>query len=552
MKTLLQGTDDWYNHKRRKPILQIKILRLIANKGRLAICEAESSLKGQHFHNEIWESFNILKKKGLIKKMPGRNPGPGKLIGKGLPRNYYAVTEKGLVALIKEGLEPKDFWYYLIDYSLAEPKLGRRLDIIEDIYELFLQKYLKYSSGFDYNVTLQLDNFNKMCEDWITKNISNGSITLEQKVLEILALVGSSNGMTIEEISENCREEPEKVRKLLRQYTPTYYQGSFLMEEDVYLDKGALERELVEIVLRNIITTQTTNGVKKYSLSLFGIMLVLTLVRYHNMNRLDLFLLDNHSIQEAFDIVTSNYKNKLPFIFGQWNTLKDILKIISVYNFDVIIDRESRLISVQTSVNMKGNKEFYDGNQGVAMYNRKQMMDLYGAGKSVITNSRSEVDDKENIQYRDNPKTIAVYKRLIEIGVLLGYHSDYSHNEENVPTTWMLERSFAYEITFLYYLNLNSDMYVPVLLPQNDYFHMFAGDLLSKIKSNKFQSEQANEYSLAQQTSKIMPISPRERLVAILKQNKPIKEWFSNCILNSLKFTSAADEIMSSFYREIN
>jgi hypothetical protein len=552
LKTLLQESGAWYNHKRRKPILQIKILRLIANKGRLAICEAESSLKGQHFHNEIWESFNILKKKGLIKKMPDRNPGPGKLIGKGLPRNYHAVTEKGLVALIKEGLEPKDFWNYLIDYSSAEPKLDRRLDIIEDIYELFLQKYLKYSSGFDYNVIFQLDQFNKMCKHWITKNTSNDSITLEQKVLEILAVAGSSDGMTIEEISENCREEPEKVRKLLWQYTPTYHQGSFLMEEDVYLDNNALERELVDIVMRNIITTQTINGVKKYSLSLFGIMLVLTLVRYHNMNRLDLYLLGNHSIQEAFDIVASNYKNKLPLIFGQWFTLKDILKIISVYNFDVIIDRESRLMSVQTSVNMKGNKEFYHGNEGVTMYNRKQMMDLYDAGISVITNVHSKVDDKENIQYWDNPKTIGVYKKLVEIGVLLGYHYDRSHNEENVPTTWMLERSFAYEITFLYYLNLNSDTYVPLLLPQNDYFPMFADDLLSKITSNKFQSEQANEYSVAQQTSKITPISPRERLVAILKQNKPVNEWFSNCILNSLKFTSAADEIMSSFYKEIS
>jgi hypothetical protein len=324
------------------------------------------------------------------------------------------------------------------------------------------------------------------------------------------------------------------------------------MEEEVYLDKDALERELVDIVLRNIITAQTTNGVKKYSLSLFGVMLVLTLVRYHNMNRLDLYLLDNHSIQESFDIVASNYKSKLPFIFGQWNTLKDILKIISVYNFDVIIDRESRLRSVQTSVNMKGIKEFYDGNEGVTMYNRKQIMDLHGAGISVITNVHSEVDDKEKIQYWDNPKTIAVYKKLIEIGALLGYHPDYGHNEEDVPTTWMLERSFAHEITFLYYLNLNSETYVPLLLPQNDYFPMFAGDLLSKITSNKFQSEQVNEYSLVQQASKLMPISPRERLVAILKQNKPVKEWFSNCILNSLKFTSAADEIMSSFYKEIS
>ena len=101
-------------HKRRKPILQIKILKMITNRGRLAICEAESFLREQHFHKEIWESFKILEEKGLIREMRDRNPGPGQLIGKGMPRNYYTVTEYGLAALIKEGLHPSQFWNALI------------------------------------------------------------------------------------------------------------------------------------------------------------------------------------------------------------------------------------------------------------------------------------------------------------------------------------------------------------------------------------------------------------------------------------------------------
>ena len=94
-------------------------------------------------------------------------------------------------------------------------------------------------------------------------------------------------------------------------------------------------------------------------------MLVLTLVRYHNMNRRNLYLLGNYSIQEAFDIVATNYKNKLPLIFGQWDTLKDILKVLSVYNFDVIIDYQARSRFLQTSVVMKGNKEYYEANLGI-------------------------------------------------------------------------------------------------------------------------------------------------------------------------------------------
>lgn len=540
---------------------------MIANKGRLAICEAESLLREQHFHKEVWQSFRTLQDKGLIKKLADRNPGPGRLIGKGTPRNYYSITKKGMIALIKEGLEPKEFWSGLVPYS-SEMKHSGRSDMTEGLYELYLQKYLKYSSGFDYNIILLLDHFNTMCKEWITKNTDHGSITLDQKVLEILALTGGPDGMAIEEICVKSGEESGEIIRVLRQYTPTQsYQSSFLAEEDVYLDNSVLKRELVDTVLRNIITIQTINGVKKYSLSLFGIMLVLTLIRYHDMKRLNLYLLRSYPIHEAFDILALNYKNKLPLIFGHWNTLKEILQVISVYNFDVILDREARSKSILTPVNLKGNREFYEANLGVTMYNRKQMMDLYDAGISVLSISNLNRDSQESNDYWTNPKTNLIYKKLIEIGFLLGYHpntgdlleqsaghrdnSSPVYNEEMFSTTRILERSFAYEITFLYYLNLNSDVYVPVLLPQNDYLSMFAGDLLSKITQDKFPSGHGHEHLMSSQIMKILPKSPRDRLVTILKQKKQVKDWFSNCLMNSIKFRNAADVTMSSFYSEI-
>ena len=56
----------------------------------------------------------------------------------------------------------------------------------------------------------------------------NGPITLEQKVLEILALAGSPDGMTIQEISARSKEESRKVRKVLQQYALYIYGSSFL------------------------------------------------------------------------------------------------------------------------------------------------------------------------------------------------------------------------------------------------------------------------------------------------------------------------------------
>ena len=198
---------------------------MVTNRGRLAICEAESFLGGQRIHKEVWQSFKILKEKGLIKEMRDRNPGPGQFIGKGMPRNYYTVTEYGLVALIKEGLYPRQFWNVLITYSSVKLKQDQGLDSIERIYELYLRQYLKYSTGFDYNIILQLDHFNKMCKEWIYGNTSrNGPITLAQKILEILALAASHDGMTIQELSAKSKEDQESVRKVLRQYAsiPSY------------------------------------------------------------------------------------------------------------------------------------------------------------------------------------------------------------------------------------------------------------------------------------------------------------------------------------------
>lgn len=538
LQTPLSHYEDWYDHKRRKPNLQIKILKMITNKGRLAICEAESYLGGQRIHKEVSQSFKILKDKGLIEKMTDRNPGPGRFIGKGMPRNYYTVTEYGLAALIKQGLDPSEFWNALITYSSGKSKDDQGLDRIEGIYELYLQQYLKYSTGFDYNVVLQLDSFNTMCKEWIAENTSrNGPIKLEQKVLEILALAGLPAGMTIQEISARSKEDQENVRKVLRQYAPVpSYESPLLTEEEVNPAYRSLELDLEDTIQRNIITVQITNKIEKYSLSLFGILLVLTLVSYHKMNRRNLYLLGNYSIQEAFDIVATNYKNKLPLIFGQWDTLKDILKVLSVYNFEVIIDHRARSKFLETPVVLGGNKEYYEANRDIAIYNRMQMRNLYNVGIMALEHFHLNSEDKENNnRYGKNPKTIAIYRKLVEIGVLLGYHSilssdnkhnlSYVYDIDDIPTTWVLERAFAHEITFLYYLNLNLDIYVSRLFP---------------------------EYSLAPPKTKTLLKSPKERLVAILKKRQLVKEWFSNCISNCIRFRNAADEVMSTFYNDFS
>jgi hypothetical protein len=371
--------------------------------------------------------------------------------------------------------------------------------------------------------------------------------------LEILALASSPDGMTVQEISARSKEDQERVRKVLQLYSsiPSY-------ESRLSPFKAvSLELDLKDIIQRNIIKVQISNKMEKYSLSLFGILLVLTLVRNRNKDQQNLYL------QETFDIVATNYKNKLPLIFGQWDTLKDILKVLSVYNFDVIIDRHSRSSFLQKSVLMNGNKEYYETIRDITMYNREKMMDLYHAGIDTLKCLHSNMEDKENNnQYWENPKTIAIYRKLIEIGVSLGYHLNpitlaglsadskhdlsYVNNDEDIPSTRVLERSFEYEITFLYYLNLNSDIY-------SQYYYLMAkAHLISEKTREECETVQRDEYSLVPQNSNTLPKSLKERLIAILRKNRQVKEWFSNCIRNCIQFRKATDEVMSAFYRDIN
>ena len=88
----------WYDIKRKKPTLQIKILESVALCGRLSVSLAELQLKNHH-HPEIWHSFKILEKKGLIKTLVDSNPGRGELIGKGRRKIYYGITENGTLCI---------------------------------------------------------------------------------------------------------------------------------------------------------------------------------------------------------------------------------------------------------------------------------------------------------------------------------------------------------------------------------------------------------------------------------------------------------------------
>jgi hypothetical protein len=83
-------------------------------------------------------------------------------------------------------------------------------------------------------------------------------------------------------------------------------------------------------------------GTTTYELSLFGVMLVLSLLMYNYMGTMKNGL---YRDDLSPDIIVLNYSDKLPLIFrrSRWNLLKRKLKQLAFYNFAVIFDKISSL-----------------------------------------------------------------------------------------------------------------------------------------------------------------------------------------------------------------
>jgi hypothetical protein len=107
------------------------------------------------------------------------------------------------------------------------------------------------------------------------------------------------------------------------------------------------------------------NKCQRYELSLLGILLVLATLslsrgKTERMERVSL------SAEEYYNIVASNYQDKLPLIFGRWKLVKQVLKrdfLPSIFDY-LFIDK-AEILSL--SVLVGGNKEIYDNIKSAAL-----------------------------------------------------------------------------------------------------------------------------------------------------------------------------------------
>jgi hypothetical protein len=363
-------------------------------------------------------------------------------------------------------------------------------------------------------------------------------------------------------------------------------------------------KERWELLLYNTIKIKkNSKKIETYELSLFGILLVILLIRNHDMNKLrnGLFYKVN-PFEDYYNKIASNYENNLPLIFKKWRLLKRMLKVFAAYNFDIILDKEFRDKAMnQLSTNAyshkeseevsvtAGNKELYENAQTVTRISHRQLGEIQIRGmeesfnfvERLVDNFRGEdVKEQRNIERQ---KTEAVFQLLHEITLALDpiSYDPRSFREYMIKTPIInpaeaerleqllkidsLERSFGEQISFLYYLNLNNDQEFQVAHPMNyyslildrwnkEYFPMpeKQTNQSNTGESNSQQKKNGDDpYSLKPSLKRFQPLSPKKRLLSILRTDNDLRSWFFSWIEELENYQNEMISMTRVFRKEI-
>ena len=525
----------WYDVKRKKPFLQLKILKLIGKSGSLSKGMTEKILKtDNHHHREILESYTALEKKCLISNVDYENPGVGKTLPRGRRNRSYQITDLGFNVLINEGLDVSEFWMTMVNYCYYAKAIDSHT--IDSFYHSFLSHRLKYKSviGNGYFFS-QLDFFNYMSKKWISDKIhvNGNAISLSQKIIETLAMFP---GVKFKDLAHKINASEHCLNMELRKLTAERGNEAFLIDQQDYHGTNFLRDQMSYILYHNLVKRTTHDQGKEttLSLSVFGVILSIKLIRLHNLNRIKrLYLFNDYSMCNAIDLIADNYRTSLPLIFGEWYLLKRTLKTLSIYNFDIIIGMKPIVDDKGRSVLLSGNKEYFDIMAEIVDYSFRQLMEIWNKGNAIYS---------KFVREKGITKIESVSNKLSEIKVLTGIP----------PGAFLagtkLEDAFANEISFHYYLNLNQDFIYPSM-DATDYSDVF-GELLSMNEDNmdedKLKSMEHDRNSLAP-----LVLSPKQRLLDISNNSSIIRNalmmWINDCTI----FNKETGSSMDRFYNEI-
>jgi len=140
------------------------------------------------------------------------------------------------------------------------------------------------------------------------------------------------------------------------------------------------------------------NQYQRYELSLVGILLILATL---SLRRRKTEMRERVSIsaEEHYNLIASNYQDKLPLIFGKWNLVKEALKrdfYPSILDY-LFLDK-SEILSL--SVLLGGNKEIYDNIKSAALNTISKFSRVHDDCISAIGSNDCPEDFPNSAQFR--------------------------------------------------------------------------------------------------------------------------------------------------------
>jgi len=269
--------------------------------------------------------------------------------GRRRPEKFYKITEDGLRALFAFDMPPDDFWRLMILLSICS-KETVSYEEVDMYYRQFESHSLGHSAIYGY---FFLSYFFDVLGNWL----QNGSnVTATQMIIECLAI---NRSLAVPElIKKTCLKENEIIT-ILNNHTIHTDLNLPAKPRNPYTSVHDLRKEYyVNFISHSLIIINKSGVGNTYELSLFGVMLVIFLIRSYHLatynktsnngdnttKTLSLFCNELRPY-EYCDRIAKNYKDKLPLIFEKWDFLKRQLGGLLYENFDFLIYEKARFKS---------------------------------------------------------------------------------------------------------------------------------------------------------------------------------------------------------------
>lgn len=451
-------------HKGKRKSIRLATIRSIALAGQNSVTRVAKEIES--YYPNVFKEIKKLEKYKVIENRytesrRSRNP-----------EKYYRLTDKGLSEFINQSSSTKEFSISVIRFC-ALRKGAVAKDKFDNCWNLFIQKYVGSSllNGCFFHPDF-LESLIKKWRDAIWEPghdiITSKTIKRRHKVLEFLA---ENRSVTAEHISKKTGLSREDVLEVLDNYTLTqndlkeYTDDVILVQK--YNNPDSITRWMYSFIEHLIVVRKEENGATKYELSLIGVLVVLAIITFlgwlPKQDRYDPKLPNPlYRSPGYYNIIASNYKEKLPLVFEHWDLLGHWSQLDNVSEtLSQIFHKKDEIFSL--SVLLGGNKEIYDNIHSTTLNVFNRLQEIYIEFTHVTDELKSE-------QHIFNANLKPVEEKLSEITTLLRYASienfakhfideqdksfPYEHKIIYQKELSAIENNFAEEFTILFYLGL--------------------------------------------------------------------------------------------------